>query len=79
MARLEKTTRNLTAGECRCHGARGVSGPRWTVSYERPDLQPPEALASAERDTDHVERCLRCGKVRPIIEAVYVENWHEGG
>jgi hypothetical protein len=79
MTRLEKATRTMAPNECACHGAPGVSGPRLIYSYERPELQTPEALEVAERDTDHVERCAYCGRVRPIVEILWVENWRERG
>lgn len=76
---LEKAANITDSGECSCRAVRGVSGQRLTWRYERPEEQRPEDVARLRDDSDTVERCQRCGRVRPHVEIVYVYGWRQDG
>jgi len=72
---LEKAVGVADSDECTCPSEPGVSGKRVVCEYERPELHSAEELAWAEGRSDRVERCAVCGRVRPLLVEIYVENW----
>lgn len=63
-ARLDRLERARGQGDvCECATERGVSG--WRTTYRG---------GGREADSDLVERCARCGKVRNMIAVEYVAH-----